>query len=224
MYFSVADHITCSHNTLFSSSMALFIPPLSELVGYEYDCDSVTCYCLYNEGILTDKYSRCFDSMNTSGHGYLTTEGVSTVTALDRTCYSLSTQPAAAGGTPATKFPVASPVPRPGSSICTRSPDNGCYKSGRPACCNSYYTCPSFMTMCDNVASGVAGNDICSWGPDYGCWPSTNGRPPCCNKPGGSEVNCPKSEDVKEYQPCEPQPRTNPTRKVSVLFLLFFPA
>ncbi len=102
--------------------------------------------------------------------------------------------------------PTRKPTPntRPGSSICTRSPDYGCYKSGWPACCDSDYTCPSFMTMCDNVASGVGGNNFCgSWAPDYGCWPSTHGRPPCCSKSGGAYVNCPPSDSVEKYQPCE---------------------
>ncbi len=63
-------------------------------MGYEYDCDLATCYCLYNEGTLSAQYSKCFDSMNRSGQGYLSNgEGVSTVTDTDRTCYSLSTQP-----------------------------------------------------------------------------------------------------------------------------------
>ena len=101
--------------------------------------------------------------------------------------------------------PTRKPTPnKVGSSICTRSPDYGCYKSGRPACCDSDYTCPSFMTMCDNVASGVAGSNFCgSWAPDYGCWPSTDGRPPCCSKSGGAYVNCPPSDSVEKYQPCE---------------------
>eukprot|EP00986_Skeletonema_menzelii_P018929 scaffold26820_cov171-Skeletonema_menzelii.AAC.1 len=71
-----------------------------------------------------------------------------------------------------TEIPVASPVPMPGSSICTRSLDFDCYKTGRPACCNSGYTCPSFMTMCDNTGAGVGGSNYCSsWAPDYSCWP-----------------------------------------------------
>eukprot|EP00986_Skeletonema_menzelii_P009993 scaffold4691_cov132-Skeletonema_menzelii.AAC.7 len=97
-------------------------PPLEELVGYEYDCDMGTCYCLYNEGTLSSQYSNCFDSMNRSGQGYLTSgESVSTITNTDRTCYSLHTQSET----------------MPGSSICTRSLDFDCYKTGRPACCNS---------------------------------------------------------------------------------------
>ncbi len=176
-------------------------PPLSALVGYEYDCDLGTCYCLYNHGTLSDKYSRCFDSMNRSGQGYIPSEPVSTVTAQDRTCYSLHTQP---DTRVATQIPTSTPVPPPGSSICTRSPDYTCYKNnGRPACCSSGYTCPSFMTLCDNAGAGVTGNTPCTYSPNYPCWPSTNGRPPCCTQPGGPFVNCPKTEDLEKYQPCE---------------------
>ena len=204
-------------------------PSLSELVGYEYDCENGTCYCLYNQGTLSDQDTQCFDSMNIQGQGY-TTSGVSTVTKMDRTCYNLHTQPIDGG----TNFPVASPIPMPtpptwsptAVDICDRPADYECYKSksGLPECCNSDYdyTCPPFVTMCDNVASGMTGNSICTGGMNYNCWPST-GRPPCCSVPGGAYVNCPKPDDKDEYQPCEPQPSTTPTRNVSV-FLVTFPA
>lgn len=42
------------------------------------------------------------------------------------TCYSLYVQP----------VPAPTPGPPPGSSICTRTPDYRCYKTGRPACCS----------------------------------------------------------------------------------------
>ncbi len=49
------------------------------------------------------------------------------------TCYYLQVQPA--------------PAPAPGSSICVRSPDYECYKTGRPACCyDDEYTCPGRCT------------------------------------------------------------------------------
>ena len=141
---------------------------------------------------------------------------VSTVTSTDRTCYSLHTQPAATTG-----IPTAFPIPRPGRSICTRSPDFQCYKTGQPACCSTDYSCPPFMTMCDNTGAGVTGSNYCgSSAPDFGCWPSTGGRPPCCSEPGGGTINCPTFDDLYEYQPCEPQPRS-PTRRVSALFSLF---
>ena len=182
-------------------------------MGYEYSCESATCYCLYNDGTLSNKYSRCFDSINTNDRGYTSDGTVSTITDTDRTCYRLHTQTQSV-----TTFPVESPVERPGSSICTRSPDYDCYKSGRPACCDSDYNCPSFMTMCDNVSSGVGGHSVCTWSPDYGCWPDTHGRPPCCSEDGGDFINCPPSEDVKKYQPCaQAKPTRRPTRKVSIL-------
>ena len=118
--------------------------------------------------------------------------------------------------------PTRKPTPQnKGGSICTRSVDYGCYKTGRPACCNSDYTCPSFMTMCDNTGAGMGGTSICTWAPDRSCWPSTKGDPPCCSEPGGDTINCPKSSDVDKYQPCEPQPKTNPTRRVSGTTFLF---
>ena len=103
--------------------------------------------------------------------------------------------------------PTRKPTPKPqkqkgGNSICTYSPDYKCYKNGWPSCCDKG-KCPSFPTMCDNNASGFTGGSICTWGPDYACWPDTNGRPPCCSKSGGAELNCPKSEDVEKYQPCQ---------------------
>ena len=157
--------------------------------------------------------------MNRSGQGHLKRDmSVSTVTSADRTCYSLHTQPAAGTG-----IPTAFPIPRPGSNICTRSPDYECYKTGRPACCDSGFSCPSFMTMCDNTGAGMTGGNYCTNAPDFGCWPSSNGHPPCCSERGGATINCPTADELNKYQPCEPQPRTNPTRNVSVLFSLLFP-
>ncbi len=92
----------------------------------------------------------------------------------------------------------------PGSSICSRSPDDKCYKSGHPACCSTDYSCPPFMTMCDNTGAGVTGSNYCANSPDFGCWPSTGGRPPCCSEPGGGTINCPQADDLYVYQPCEP--------------------
>ena len=100
------------------------------------------------------------------------------------TCYSLSVQP-------------IGPQPRRGQSICTRAPDYHCYKTGRPACCSDdEYTCPDFMTMCDNHPENTSGTSYCSsWSPDYTCtspeWSNTWGRPNCCLEDGGDIMNCP---------------------------------
>ena len=102
--------------------------------------------------------------------------------------------------------PADSPEEPPllGSSICTRTPDFECYNSGHPACCDSNFECPSFMTMCDKVPFGVTGADYCSsWTPNFGCWPSTDGRPPCCLQEGGAYINCPLTENIEIDQPCE---------------------
>jgi hypothetical protein len=40
-------------------------PDPQKLAGFNYDCDNATCYCLYEKGVLSSKYNKCFDSMNT---------------------------------------------------------------------------------------------------------------------------------------------------------------
>lgn len=105
-----------------------------KLVGYNYNCDENACYCLYERGTLSSADEPCFDSMDTSYNG----EGDVARTQVQQgsTCYSLHVQPAPA------------PTPPPGSSICVRSPNYECYKTGRPACCSDdEYECPDFMTM-----------------------------------------------------------------------------
>lgn len=151
-----------------------------KLVGFNYNCDEAACYCLYEKGTWSDSDSPCFDSMDTSNHGHGSV--ANTQVNKGSTCYSLHVQPAPA------------PAPAPGSSICVRSPDYDCYKTGRPACCseNEGENCPSFMTMCDNHASGMSGTSYCTWGPDYGCY--KKGRPSCCSAPGGDTMNCPKTK------------------------------
>lgn len=88
-------------------------PPLDMLVGYEYDCNAATCYCLYEEGTLSHgTYSRCFDSMNTGPIGSGLPVLTRNVGSESRACYPVHTQ--AMG----TMFPSATPVPPPGSNIC----------------------------------------------------------------------------------------------------------
>ena len=84
--------------------------------------------------------------------------------------------------------------------FCSASPNYSCYKNGWPSCC-AKGNCPNFPTMCDNTGTG--GNYCSSWSPDYSCWPSSNGRPPCCTASGGPYANCPLTSDVDKYQPCE---------------------
>ena len=91
------------------------------------------------------------------------------------------------------------PSPTPGSSICTRSPDYSCYKTGQPECCsyNGGRNCPSYYTMCNNYPKGYTGWDYCAYQPDYNCYPN-GGRPSCCFMSGGGTMNCPISQP-----PCE---------------------
>ena len=148
---------------------------------------------LYERNTWADDNSPCFDSMNISnkGHGDVVH---TTDVQQGSTCYSLHVQPSP------TPFPTESPPepqPRPrGSSICTRALDYRCYKTGRPACCSDdEFTCPDFMTMCDNHPENMSGTSYCTWSPDYTCtspeWSSTWGRPNCCLEDGGDIMNCP---------------------------------
>lgn len=174
-------------------------PPLDMLVGYEYDCNAATCYCLYEQGTLDHgTYSRCFDSMNTGPIGSGLPVQTRNVGSASRACYRVHTQP---------------------MDICTRDEDFTCYVDGRPKCCaaDSPYQCPSFMTECDNTGYAMGGGSVCTDSPDLECWPSTYGQPPCCSEPGGAVYNCPQRADLKVYQPCEPPQPTrttkNPTRR-----------
>ena len=65
-------------------------PPSDMLVGFQYDCDAATCYCLYEAGTLGDQYSDCFDDMNTSNEGSGQVYG--TIPQQGETCYSLQIQ------------------------------------------------------------------------------------------------------------------------------------
>eukprot|EP00578_Thalassiosira_sp_NH16_P017578 CAMPEP_0181119740 /NCGR_PEP_ID=MMETSP1071-20121207/23762_1 /TAXON_ID=35127 /ORGANISM="Thalassiosira sp., Strain NH16" /LENGTH=252 /DNA_ID=CAMNT_0023204305 /DNA_START=148 /DNA_END=903 /DNA_ORIENTATION=+ len=147
-----------------------------KLVGFNYNCDESACYCLYEKNTWSDSDTPCFDSMDTSKHGR--GDVFNTQVQRGSTCYSLDV------------LPTPSPDP-PGSSICTYSPDNDCYKSGWPACCseNNGRDCPSFPTMCDNNGR-KRGSSYCTHSPEYGCYKS--GWPACCHQPGGDIMNCPK--------------------------------
>lgn len=159
-------------------------PDTMSLVGFNYDCDKATCYCLYEKGTLSSKYDKCFDSMNTSntGQGDVTRA----TTKQGTTCYSLYIQPS----NPPAPSPKK-PTSPPGSSICTRSPDYNCYITGRPSCCskNNGKNCPSEMTICDNYPEGYTGWSYCTDGPDYTCYKS--GWPSCCME---NELNCPRQK------------------------------
>ena len=65
-------------------------PPSNRLVGFQYDCESTTCKCLYEAGTLGNQYSQCFDDMNTSNHG--SGQVYSTKPQQGQTCYSLHIQ------------------------------------------------------------------------------------------------------------------------------------
>ena len=95
-----------------------------------------------------------------------------------------------------TKFPYSEPpTDAPPLDICTGTNDFECYKTGRPACCSDdEYTCPNFMTMCDNHPEAYTGTSYCTNAPEYGCDPATwsnSGWPKCCDAPGGDVMNCP---------------------------------
>lgn len=155
-----------------------------KLVGFNYNCDEFSCYCLYEKNAWVDADSPCFDSMDIGNHGR--GDVSNTQVEVGSTCYSLYVQEAPA------------PVPPPGSSICVRSPDYDCYKSGRPPCCDvdDGANCPSEMTICDNHGEGMSGTSYCTYGPDFSCYKM--GHPSCCTMDGGPTMNCPKDEP-----PCE---------------------
>ena len=68
--------------------------------------------------------------------------------------------------------------------------------NGRPACCevDDGEECPDYLTMCDNHAEHMAGFDYCASAPNYQCYNTPNGRPSCCDEPGGSMMNCPQTQ------------------------------
>lgn len=158
-----------------------------KLVGFNYNCDEDACYCLYEKNTWSGNSSPCFDEMDTSNKGK--GDVFNTKVEVGSTCYSLQTQPSP------TETPVPVPTPPRGRSICTRSPDYKCYKTGRPACCSDdEYECPNYMTMCDNHGEGMTGTSYCTYSPQYGCDPATwsnGGYPKCCGAPGGDVINCP---------------------------------
>jgi hypothetical protein len=156
------------------------LPPSNKLVGFQYDCESATCYCLYQAGTLNDKYSQCFYEMNTSNKGTGQVSG--TTPQQGETCYSLHTQP-------------TEPTPPPVGGICTYTPDFDCYQNGHPPCCDEDggASCPDYLTMCDNTAEGMAGTNYCTNAPDYQCYNTYDGQPSCCSEPGGPFMNCPKT-------------------------------
>ena len=171
-------------------------PDPKNLVGFNYDCDEATCYCLYERDTLSSKYKKCFDEMNTSnmGKGLVTRSSVKP----KATCYSLYIQPS---NPPAPREP----------DICTREADYDCYKSGRPQCCdeNDGKDCPDEMTICDNHAEGVSGWSYCTHGPDYDCY--EDGRPRCCRE---NSMNCPRNMPACDKKP-EPKKKSidDPKRK-----------
>ena len=152
---------------------------------------SISNNSLYEKNTWTDENSPCFDSiggLSNKGEG----DVYNTAVQPGSTCYSLFVQPSS------TPFPTESPITEPesiGGNICTREPDYKCYKTGRPACCSDdEYTCPDYMTMCDNYPEDYAGTSYCSYAPEYGCDPATwsnSGWPKCCHEDGGDIMNCP---------------------------------
>ncbi len=165
-------------------------PDPKKLVGFNYDCDNATCYCLYERDTLSSRYSKCFDSMNTNDYGGGNV--YSTTTSPGATCYSLHIQPSNPPA-PKPRKPTRRPTRKPARQpeICTRELDYKCYKSGRPSCCdkNNGRDCPKEMTICDNHPEGKSGWNYCSFSPDYKCWKS--GWPSCCN---GNSLNCPRKQ------------------------------
>lgn len=98
-------------------------PPINNLVGFQYDCEAATCYCLYDRGTLGNQYEQCFDYMDT---GYQGSGPVSTTEAqYGETCYTVEIQ-------------SQSGPPGPGSDYCNDAPDPGCYNTpdGHPSCCS----------------------------------------------------------------------------------------
>lgn len=157
-----------------------------KLVGFNYNCNEHACYCLYERNTWSDEDSPCFDSMDISNRGQ--GDVYDTQVEVGSTCYSLYVQP----------VPAPTPGPPPGSSICTRTPDYRCYKTGRPACCSvdDGENCPSEMTICDNHGEDMTGTSYCTSSPDYQCY--KGGWPDCCVGIGGDVMNCPR-----EQPPCD---------------------
>eukprot|EP00986_Skeletonema_menzelii_P004669 scaffold1622_cov114-Skeletonema_menzelii.AAC.6 len=174
-------------------------PPSNKLVGFEYDCSRSTCKCLYEVGTLGNQYNQCFSGMNTSNKG--SGEVDSTAPQQGETCYSLYIQ---------SNNPPPSPTPPPpvGAGICAYAPDYDCYSDGHPPCCKESggRDCPDYLTMCNNHAQGMTGFDYCTNTPDYQCYSTPNGRPSCCNEPGGSYMNCPQTQPKCDVQPTPPTP------------------
>lgn len=165
-----------------------------KLVGFNYNCDEAACYCLYEKHTWSGSDSPCFDSMDTSNHGHGSV--ANTQVKQGSTCYSLDVQPAQVTPSPVTASPLTPfPTRTPSPSICVGKKDLDCYQSGYPACCSvdGGENCPSFLTMCDNHASGMTGTSYCTYPPAYGCY-KKNGRPSCCGEPGGDTMNCPKTK------------------------------
>ena len=177
-------------------------PPSNRLVGFEYDCEQATCKCLYQAGTLGNQYSQCFADMNTNngGNGQVLT----TQPQQGETCYSLYIQ---------SNKPIPSPTPPVGRGICALEPDYSCYIDGHPPCCNvdGGRSCPNYLTMCNNHAGGESGFDYCDNSPSYTCFDTPNGRPSCCNEPGGSYMNCPQTQPKCDVQPApKPGPKDGP--------------
>jgi len=71
-----------------------------------------------------------------------------------------------------------------GTSYCTHSPDDDCYKTGWPSCCgDGGSSCPSAQPPCDKTA------DYCIYAPRYDCYQS--GWPSCCQD---EYVGCPEEQ------------------------------
>mmetsp|Transcript_46 Transcript_46/g.58 ORF Transcript_46/g.58 Transcript_46/m.58 type:complete len:304 (-) Transcript_46:56-967(-) len=165
-------------------------PNPNKLVGFDYDCDKATCYCLYEKDTLSSKYDKCFDSMDRSNKG--SGDVTRATTKQGTTCYALHIQPSDPQPRTPTRKPTKKPSSTPrGQSICVRSPDYDCYKSGRPQCCskNNGKDCPKEMTMCDNHPEGGGGWNYCTQSPDFDCY--KDGRPSCCAK---NSLNCPQKQ------------------------------
>mmetsp|Transcript_25400 Transcript_25400/g.36251 ORF Transcript_25400/g.36251 Transcript_25400/m.36251 type:complete len:283 (+) Transcript_25400:189-1037(+) len=160
-------------------------PPSDRLVGFQYDCESATCKCLYEAGTLGNQYNQCFDDMNTSYQG--TGQISDTRPQQGETCYSLQIQ---------STNPPPPPAPPVGTGICTYAPNYDCYKTGHPECCSedNGANCPNYLTICDNHAEGESGFDYCTDAPDYQCYKTSDGQPSCCSEHGGSLMNCPQTQ------------------------------
>lgn len=79
---------------------------------------------------------------------------------------------------------------KPGSNVCTYSPDKKCYLSGWPSCCKTSSGCNKNSDLsCDNY-----GSDVCTYSPDETCYQS--GWPSCCDTSSGCNENSDTSCDV----------------------------